>query len=538
MPTDSRLATSVRVAALAALLSTVLGVGLLARAAVASPSPEVLAAMVALADDPDPRVRHHAALAAGDLPREVRAPMLARIARRDAGDRWTRAAIVSSAGDVPLELLRALADAESEGANSSDPATEAGMLELYGSIGTTLGARLAPAELAGAIDSLAGPAFGDLRAAPARARVLRGMLDGMKLAGEEPVPLPAAREALDRMRGAPGPGGAADAETARYATALAERLAPADLATRREAAEAALARGLDPSVSETERVAALDSLTAASIGLAGESACDRLGEALSLKESDAVQSAAIAALGRARDPVAGPAAGVAILRRWRGVSPALRPRALDALFARHDRLTALVGALESGELSPAALDADRRARLLAHPDAALAARASAVLGETDEERERETEVLLERFRPALSMAGDPTRGATIHRERCAACHRAGGVGSEVGPSWASIRAADPEKLLLGILAPSRSISPGFAAYVVETTDGGLESGLLAASTPGGIVLRRGGGEELSILRSRVRSLNETRLSLMPEGLAEGLEPGDMADLLAFLREAE
>jgi hypothetical protein len=39
----------------------------------------------------------------------------------------------------------------------------------------------------------------------------------------------------------------------------------------------------------------------------------------------------------------------------------------------------------------------------------------------------------------------------------------------------------------------------------------------------------------TVLRSEVSELRPLKLSLMPEGLEEGLEPGDLADLIAFLR---
>ena len=54
--------------------------------------------VIALADDADARVRFQCALTLGELDEGRLIPALANIAVRDAGDRWTRAAVLSSAG--------------------------------------------------------------------------------------------------------------------------------------------------------------------------------------------------------------------------------------------------------------------------------------------------------------------------------------------------------------------------------------------------------------------------------------------------------
>jgi putative heme-binding domain-containing protein len=56
----------------------------------------LFAAVSALADDPDPRVRLQAAFTLGEWPAEKAKPFLSRIAVRDADDDWIRAAVMSS----------------------------------------------------------------------------------------------------------------------------------------------------------------------------------------------------------------------------------------------------------------------------------------------------------------------------------------------------------------------------------------------------------------------------------------------------------
>ena len=49
-----------------------------------------------------------------------------------------------------------------------------------------------------------------------------------------------------------------------------------------------------------------------------------------------------------------------------------------------------------------------------------------------------------------------------------------------------------------------------------------------------LVLRQAGGQEVVIRRDSLASLENSGRSLMPEGLEEGLDPKQLADLLAHL----
>src|SRR5262249_45371854 len=61
-------------------------------------APEIRAAAVALADDPDPRVRFQLAFTLGETGTPEAQAALARIVRHEASDSWTTMAVLSSAG--------------------------------------------------------------------------------------------------------------------------------------------------------------------------------------------------------------------------------------------------------------------------------------------------------------------------------------------------------------------------------------------------------------------------------------------------------
>ncbi len=111
-----------------------------------------------------------------------------------------------------------------------------------------------------------------------------------------------------------------------------------------------------------------------------------------------------------------------------------------------------------------------------------------------------------------------------------------GAGFAVGPDLAAVRMRPDETLLADILDPSSVITPGYAAYIVTTHEGELYTGTLAEETATSVLLRRAKGETDAILRKDIAELRASTLSLMPDGLEEGITPQDIADLLGYLRD--
>ena len=91
-----------------------------------------------------------------------------------------------------------------------------------------------------------------------------------------------------------------------------------------------------------------------------------------------------------------------------------------------------------------------------------------------------------------------------------------------------------EKLLTNILDPNREVAPNFTAYVVETADGDQHVGLLWGETPAAVTLKMAYDQEVIIPRAEIKSLRSANLSMMPEGLEDGLSRQQIADLMDFI----
>ena len=61
--------------------------------------------------------------------------------------------------------------------------------------------------------------------------------------------------------------------------------------------------------------------------------------------------------------------------------------------------------------------------------------------------------------------------------------------------------------------------------------------MVKAETATSLALVQAGGLEETILRSDIAGINASQVSSMPEGLEQNLTPQDLADLIAYLKQA-
>lgn len=139
----------------------------------------------------------------------------------------------------------------------------------------------------------------------------------------------------------------------------------------------------------------------------------------------------------------------------------------------------------------------------------------------------------------LELTGDPVRGQTLFLKaegvQCRNCHRVGDEGKPLGPELTQIgKKLDRKKLLESLLEPSRTIDPKFSAWLIETIDGRVFSGLLVSRTDEKIVMRDARNQELTFDPKNVEGMFPQSKSLMPDRLLRDLTAQQAADLLAWL----
>jgi putative heme-binding domain-containing protein len=126
---------------------------------------------------------------------------------------------------------------------------------------------------------------------------------------------------------------------------------------------------------------------------------------------------------------------------------------------------------------------------------------------------------------------------------CFACHRFDNDGGAVGPDLTGVAGRfSARDLLESIVTPSKEISDQYAASTIVKTDGTIITGRIINLAGDGY--RTSGysvspnmldpNEIVTVKASDVKSIKPSKMSPMPEGLLNRLNPDEILDLLAYL----
>ena len=250
----------------------------------------------------------------------------------------------------------------------------------------------------------------------------------------------------------------------------------------------------------------------------------RLPELLLPTEPVALQKAALTTLGE-RGEAEIPDA---IIGLWPRLAPATRTEALQVFVSKPSWTAALLSAISSGKLARIHIPADTRQRLLKHRDAKLRAQAATLFEGVAGDRQK----LIREY--TVTNAGDSSTGLALFRQQCAQCHKFKGEGVALGPDLGSLTDRSVESLLVAILDPNQSVETPFVNYTIVTSEGRELSGIIASESGSSVTLRAAGGAEYVLLRKEIKEMSSSGLSLMPEGLEQGITPQQMNDLVHYL----
>lgn len=142
-------------------------------------------------------------------------------------------------------------------------------------------------------------------------------------------------------------------------------------------------------------------------------------------------------------------------------------------------------------------------------------------------------------RVILALKGDGARGKTVFDRvlaaSCLVCHQHGENGRPIGPSFDEIAKREPGQILEGLLEPSKSIAPDYAAHTLQTKDGKVAVGIIIKRTDQKVELLDLSGERQSFAAKDLQKVTAYPQSLMPAGLLAPLTNQEIADVLAFIK---
>ena len=204
----------------------------------------------------------------------------------------------------------------------------------------------------------------------------------------------------------------------------------------------------------------------------------------------------------------------------------------DQLLKRPDSSVALLAAMKDGRITPATLGPANVARLRTHPNRQVAQQAALLLDTLSPAAKAKSDIIAA-LAPEVEKPGDAAKGRLLFTGACSSCHKAGNVGkSEVGPPLDGIGAHGPAELLGQIIDPNREVDPSFWQWNVTTRNGQTLAGVIASENAAALTLRSAAGD-VEIKKEDIVTRENTRRSLMPEGL-EALGAEALRDILSFL----
>jgi putative membrane-bound dehydrogenase-like protein len=452
------------------------------KATASSSSSLLLEKLISLADDPDLHVRYQLALTLGEWDDPRVGACLGKIAARDLGDEWMRAAVLSSATRQPEMVLQGVL-----GSGSEKPERDQMVAQL---IATAAGER--NADSLGKILAITSPA------------------DSQHLKAWQLTALNSLLDALERKK-------------LRLEAVAGENLARVNLLF-----DWAGKIVLDSNAKETSREAA-----ARLLGRQGEREnqdLEMLAGLLDPATPGGLQKAALDSLKRNHNPQV----AKLLLSRWSRLPFSLRSGVIEALLSRDDWTKQLLAALENGGVGRNELSLANRQALLKSGNKQVVEATHRVWPVNPLNNRSE---VIAKYQSALSLPGNPFKGRAVWAKNCVICHYFRGQGNNVGPNLGALTDKTPADFLTAILDPNAAVEPRFVAYNIQTKDDRSLTGVVSAESATTLTLVQAGGTHETILRSDIAEIHASGVSLMPEGLEQNMSPQDLADLISYLNSA-
>jgi putative heme-binding domain-containing protein len=138
----------------------------------------------------------------------------------------------------------------------------------------------------------------------------------------------------------------------------------------------------------------------------------------------------------------------------------------------------------------------------------------------------------------VKLNGDPVKGAVVFRSEnagCIKCHQINGAGIDFGPDLSEIGTKlGKDALYESILNPSGGISFGFEGWLITLKNEDEAYGLIVSETADELALKTATGIVTRYKKSDLASKAKQKLSIMPDGLQQGLTRQEFVDLVEYL----
>ncbi len=225
----------------------------------------------------------------------------------------------------------------------------------------------------------------------------------------------------------------------------------------------------------------------------------------------------------------------AILDVYSDSSVAEKKDALNALASRASYAKALLAAVGAKKIPAKDLTADIVRQLRNFKDPQMneqVAKHWGVLRETEADKVAE----IARFKKLITDKGygDARQGRAVFSRICQQCHTLFGEGGKIAPDITGSNRGDLDYILHNAVDPNAVIPNDYRTSNIETKDDRSITGVVTKQDEVALTVVTA-NETLVIPRNELKSVTQTELSMMPEGLLQAITPDEVRELLAYLR---
>ncbi len=230
-----------------------------------------------------------------------------------------------------------------------------------------------------------------------------------------------------------------------------------------------------------------------------------------------------------------PTAGL-IIERYKNFSEAEQIEALNTLASRATFAAALLKAVEQKRIPRGDIAPYTARQLAAIKNKDVEAKLSEVIGTVRPSAEDKLAIKA-KFKQQLTtdvlQRADMSRGRQVFSKMCAQCHRLFDDGAKVGPDLTGAQRANLDYVLENVLDPNALVGKDYQLTIVTLNDGRVISGIIEKQNDATLSLKTTGGP-LLLSKSDIDDLQQSLVSMMPEGQLEKLSLQEVRDLVGYL----
>ena len=226
--------------------------------------------------------------------------------------------------------------------------------------------------------------------------------------------------------------------------------------------------------------------------------------------------------------------GTTFITKWEGMSQSERKTAQNILTSRPKWSLDLLKAIDNKIINREDLRAASVLAMENHKNKSITSLVRKHWGKLRQTSDNRQKRISHINKLIANNSGKAEAGELVYISACSACHRFKGKGGNIGPNLDAYQLNNPGFIVPAVVDPNLGIREEYAGFNVVTKDNQRLTGFIAQNAPRFIVLRDLAQNNITLARDEIKELKAMPISLMPEGITDGLTDQQVSDLFAYL----